>query len=61
MNYNVSGEIRCVMEKLFWIGIIWIAFAVGIAIISIVIFAITSKKIRNELEQEYGKPQRYNR
>lgn len=49
------------MEKLFWIGIILIAFAVGIVIISIVIGAITSKKLKNKLEQEYGKPQRYNR
>ena len=43
-------------ELLFWGGIGFIAGAVMLAVLCIIIFTITGRIIKRRLEQEYGKP-----
>ncbi len=43
-------------EKILYGGIAVMALAVVLAVVFIIIFSITGRKIKNKLEQEYGKP-----
>lgn len=49
MNLSVS-------EKLLYGGIVGMAVVAALVITGIVIFAITRRKIKRKLEEEYGKP-----
>lgn len=49
MNLSVS-------EKLLYGGIAGMAVVAALVITGIVIFAITGRKIKRKLEEEYGKP-----
>lgn len=48
------------MERLWLCGIGLMVVAVLILIISVIAYLVSGKKLRKTLEQEYGKPQRYN-
>ena len=43
-------------ELLFYGGILIMAIAVIVMIISLIIFHITGRRIKKRLEEEYGKP-----
>lgn len=45
-----------VSELLSLIGIVFMAAASMTAIICVVVFTLTGRKLRERLEQEYGKP-----
>lgn len=49
------------MEKLFGTGIGLMVTAVILAVVCIIIFSISTRKLKQKLEQEYGTPKRYNR
>ena len=43
-------------EWLFYGGIGMMAAAAVMALISVLVFSVTGKKLKQKLEQEYGKP-----
>ena len=49
------------VEMWLYGGIALICVAILLGIVSLIIFRITGHKIRQQMEQEYGKPQFYNR
>lgn len=51
--FNLSGS-----ELLFYGGIVLMIAAAFIALLCIVIFVLSGKKLKLQLEREYGKPQR---
>lgn len=44
-------------EWLFWGGIAAMAAAADFAVLCLVIFQITGRRLKRKLEEEYGKPQ----
>lgn len=56
MNTVVLG--LSVSELLFYGGLAVMAAAAAAMVICAVIFAVTGRKLKRRLEQEYGKPQR---
>lgn len=53
MNINWINISRC--EILFWGGIVIMAGSILAAIISMVVFRITGRRLKGQLEKEYGK------
>jgi hypothetical protein len=47
-------------QLIFYIGIAIMAACIVAAIILTVIFLIKGKRLKNKLEQEYGRPEDYN-
>lgn len=45
-------------EWFFWGGIAAMSGAVILAVLCLAVFSFTGRKIKKQLEQEYGKPQR---
>lgn len=52
MEYLLSGE------QLLFCGIGLMAIAAGAAVLCLAAFAISGRRLRKTLEEEYGKPQR---
>ncbi|MBO5143905.1 MAG: hypothetical protein J6C19_00015 [Lachnospiraceae bacterium] len=48
----------CSSEIIFFTGMMLMAAACVLAVISIIIFRLTGKRLRERLEQEYGEPRR---
>lgn len=53
--FGLSGS-----EALFYGGLAVMIITVTLAAVCAVIFTMTGRKLKRRLEQEYGKPQRYN-
>jgi len=47
-----------VSELIFYGGIVVMAAACVLAVVCAIIFTITGKRLKERLEQEYGKPRR---
>jgi len=43
-------------EWLLWGGVMVMSMAASLAVVSLVVFIVTGRKLRKKLEQEYGKP-----
>lgn len=50
---NISSS-----ELLFWVGIVFMAVSVLLAVVFMTVFRITGCRLKRRLEQEYGKPER---
>ena len=48
-------------EQLVAAGIIVMALSAAASVISIILFHISGRKLKEQLEKDYGNPQRYNR
>lgn len=47
-------------EQILYVGIAIIILAVVLAVVSTILFLLSGRRLKNTLEKEYGKPQRYN-
>lgn len=50
-----------VMEQLVTIGGIVLALSAAASIASVIVFHVSGRKLKEQLENDYGNPQRYNR
>ena len=48
-------------EQLVTIGAIVMALSAAASIVSVIVFHISGRKLKEQLEKDYGNPQRYNR
>ncbi len=50
--FGLSGS-----ELLFYSGIVVMVVSAVLAVICVVLFVVTGRKLKKKLEEEYGKPQ----